>query len=188
MKYEMANRSRPGMIHRAISPFESHPDVFMAAKSGAPAMESIRSFRAGQRAPSLRRRTKRHQRTFPPGCGGNTSAIDSQSRTRRLNIQPEAGWKMRWPRVVGTPQIHSLVGDPTRTRRVVGANGRQPLRRRPPAALAASTETAPPKPEVLPTTIPRPKTRSRPTRSNRKKRPNWPRRTRPPPSPMRPRR
>ena len=33
---------RPGIIHRTISPFESHPDTFLAAKSGAPAMESLR--------------------------------------------------------------------------------------------------------------------------------------------------
>jgi outer membrane protein assembly factor BamD len=42
MKYELENRSRPGIIHRTISPFESRPDTFLAAKSGAPAMESIR--------------------------------------------------------------------------------------------------------------------------------------------------
>ncbi len=42
MKYELANRSRPGIVHRTLSPFESHPDTFLAAKSGAPAMESIR--------------------------------------------------------------------------------------------------------------------------------------------------
>jgi outer membrane protein assembly factor BamD len=42
MKYELENRSRPGIIHRTISPFESHPDTYLAAKSGAPAMESLR--------------------------------------------------------------------------------------------------------------------------------------------------
>jgi len=42
MKYELENRSRPGIIHRTISPFESRPDTFLAAKSGAPAMESMR--------------------------------------------------------------------------------------------------------------------------------------------------
>ena len=36
------NRTRPGIIHRTLSPFESHPDTFLAAKTGAPAMESLR--------------------------------------------------------------------------------------------------------------------------------------------------
>jgi outer membrane protein assembly factor BamD len=42
MKYELANRGRPGILHRTIGPFESHPDTFLAAKAGAPAMESLR--------------------------------------------------------------------------------------------------------------------------------------------------
>ena len=42
MKYELASRKKPGIVHRAISPFEAHPDVYMAAKTGAPMMESIR--------------------------------------------------------------------------------------------------------------------------------------------------
>jgi len=42
MKYELEHRTRPGLIHRTISPFESHPDTFLAAKSGTPAMESLR--------------------------------------------------------------------------------------------------------------------------------------------------
>jgi outer membrane protein assembly factor BamD len=42
MKYELAARTRPSIMHRTISPFESHPDTFLAAKTGAPAMESLR--------------------------------------------------------------------------------------------------------------------------------------------------
>jgi outer membrane protein assembly factor BamD len=42
MKYELENRTRLGLIHRAISPFESKPDVNLAAKSGAPAMAAVR--------------------------------------------------------------------------------------------------------------------------------------------------
>lgn len=42
MKYNVENRSRPGILHRTISPFETHPDTYMAAKAGNPAMESIR--------------------------------------------------------------------------------------------------------------------------------------------------
>jgi hypothetical protein len=42
MKYEIENRTRPNIIHRVIDPFESHPDVYAAAKTGAPAMAAMR--------------------------------------------------------------------------------------------------------------------------------------------------
>jgi outer membrane protein assembly factor BamD len=42
MKYELAARKKPGMLHRAISPFEGHPDTYLAAKTGAPIMTAIR--------------------------------------------------------------------------------------------------------------------------------------------------
>jgi outer membrane protein assembly factor BamD len=42
MKYEMENRSRPGIVQRTISPFMSHPETYLAAKSGNPAMQSLR--------------------------------------------------------------------------------------------------------------------------------------------------
>jgi hypothetical protein len=41
-KYELENRTKPGLVHRALGPFMSHPDAYMAAKSGAPTMQSIR--------------------------------------------------------------------------------------------------------------------------------------------------
>ena len=40
MKYEAANRSKPGMLHRMISPFRTSPDTYMAAKSGTPQMNN----------------------------------------------------------------------------------------------------------------------------------------------------
>lgn len=42
MKYNVENRSRPNILHRTIAPFETHPDTYLAAKVGNPAMESIR--------------------------------------------------------------------------------------------------------------------------------------------------
>jgi outer membrane protein assembly factor BamD len=42
MKYEIENRTRPNIVHRVIDPFESHPDVYAAAKTGAPAMQAMR--------------------------------------------------------------------------------------------------------------------------------------------------
>src|SRR5579862_5743207 len=41
-KYDLENRTRPGIVHRVLSPFESHPDTFLAAKNGEPAMRAIR--------------------------------------------------------------------------------------------------------------------------------------------------
>jgi len=38
MKYEAANHSKPGLVHRIISPFRTAPDTYMAAKSGSPQM------------------------------------------------------------------------------------------------------------------------------------------------------
>jgi outer membrane protein assembly factor BamD len=41
-KYEAENRTRLGMFSKGLALFEGKPDVSMAAKSGAPAMESFR--------------------------------------------------------------------------------------------------------------------------------------------------
>ncbi len=42
MKYELAARQKPGILHRTIAPFESHPDTYLAAKTGDPAMKALR--------------------------------------------------------------------------------------------------------------------------------------------------
>jgi outer membrane protein assembly factor BamD len=41
-KYELENRRKPGMISKSFGFFGGRPDVSLAAKSGAPAMESYR--------------------------------------------------------------------------------------------------------------------------------------------------
>jgi outer membrane protein assembly factor BamD len=41
-KQELASRTKPGVLHRAISAFETAPETYLAAKSGAPAMENLR--------------------------------------------------------------------------------------------------------------------------------------------------
>jgi outer membrane protein assembly factor BamD len=153
MKYEMANRTRPGMIHRTIGPFESHPDVFMAAKSGAPAMESIRptvpvsvpQAAAGGQTGGIS--------DVSAGVVGNTDAIDRQPDAR-LNIQPEAGGTPAAPAAVSVPNT-SLVGGPDENKASVGANGQAATPATPAAALAAaSTTPAAATPEVLPTNHP----------------------------------
>jgi hypothetical protein len=42
MKYELENRTRLGLLHRTIGMFEARPDVNLAAKTGAPAMQAVR--------------------------------------------------------------------------------------------------------------------------------------------------
>jgi outer membrane protein assembly factor BamD len=42
MKYELANRHKPGMLGRSTSFLHRGPDVWQAAKAGAPAMTSLR--------------------------------------------------------------------------------------------------------------------------------------------------
>jgi outer membrane protein assembly factor BamD len=42
MKSEIENRVRPGIVHRTLGPFVTHPETYRAAKSGTPAMQSLR--------------------------------------------------------------------------------------------------------------------------------------------------
>src|SRR6266699_3241945 len=42
MKYELENQSRPGIMRRSLGVFLSRPDMSLAAKSGAPAMQAMR--------------------------------------------------------------------------------------------------------------------------------------------------
>ena len=42
MKYEAANRTKPGMMHSTLGVFSGKPDTHLAAKSGTPAMQALR--------------------------------------------------------------------------------------------------------------------------------------------------
>ena len=42
MKYELEARQKPNMLHRAMAPFESRPETYLSAKTGEPAMKSLR--------------------------------------------------------------------------------------------------------------------------------------------------
>jgi outer membrane protein assembly factor BamD len=86
MKYELANRTRPGIVHRTLSPFESHPDTFLAAKSGAPAMESIRPS-VPVSVPAIASGGQNGISDVSAGVVGNTEAIDKQPDAR-LNAPP----------------------------------------------------------------------------------------------------
>jgi outer membrane protein assembly factor BamD len=81
MKYELAARQRPGILHRAISPFESHPDTYMAAKTGTPAMESIRPT-VPVSVPATAAGGQNGISDVTAGVVGNTNAIDTQPDVR----------------------------------------------------------------------------------------------------------
>ena len=81
MKYELASRKRPGIIHRTISPFESHPDTFMAAKTGAPAMEAIRPA-VPVSVPAVAAGGQSGISDVTAGVVGNSDAIDKQPDAR----------------------------------------------------------------------------------------------------------
>ncbi len=156
MKYEMANRGRPGMVHRVLGPFESHPDVYMAAKSGAPAMESIRPS-VPVSVPQAAAGGQTGISDVGVGVVSNTNAIDTQPDAR-LNIQPAPLGSA--PPAVETPALNSapanaLQGGTDEQKASVGANGQKATPATPAAALAAaSTTPATPAPEVLPTNHP----------------------------------
>jgi len=90
MKYEIENRTRPGIIHRTMGPFVSHPETYLAAKSGAPAMQSVRPpvpvsvpavAAGGQNGISD---------VSASQVVGNTDLID-KTPDARLNLQPAPG-------------------------------------------------------------------------------------------------
>jgi outer membrane protein assembly factor BamD len=41
-KADLDDRKRPGIVHRVLSPFETHPDVYLAASHGTPSMTAVR--------------------------------------------------------------------------------------------------------------------------------------------------
>jgi outer membrane protein assembly factor BamD len=155
MKYEMANIHRPGMLHRTLEPFESHPDTYMAAKTGAPAMESIRPS-VPVSVPQVAAGGQSGVSDVSAGVVGNTDAIDKQPDAR-LNIQPAAAATATGAPATSAPPT-GLVGGTDEQKASVGANGQTATPATPAAALAASanstTETPAAKPEVLPTNHP----------------------------------
>jgi outer membrane protein assembly factor BamD len=160
MKYELSNRSRVGMIHRVIGPFESHPDTYMAAKSGAPAMESIRPS-VPVSVPQIAAGGQAGISDVAVGVVGNTDAIDKQPDAR-LNIQPGAAGNAApaaSPATTSAPATGLLGTDEQKAS--VGANGQASTPSTPAAALAAQTAasttsaaSSTPAPEVLPTNHP----------------------------------
>jgi outer membrane protein assembly factor BamD len=90
MKSELESRTRPGIVHRTISPFTSRPETYLAAKSGNPAMESLRppvpvsvpKIAAGEQSGV--------SDVSASQIVGNTDLLD-KSPDVRLGVQPAAG-------------------------------------------------------------------------------------------------
>jgi len=87
-KYEMENRGRPGMIHRVLGPFISRPDVYLAAKSGTPAMQGLRP-PVPVSVPAIAAGTQSGVSDVAVGQVANSDAID-RTPDARLG-QPAAG-------------------------------------------------------------------------------------------------
>jgi outer membrane protein assembly factor BamD len=81
MKYEMENRTRPGIVHRAMAPFIARPETYLAAKSGAPAMQSLRP-PVPVSVPAAAAGGQNGISDVTAGVVGNTEAIDKQPEAR----------------------------------------------------------------------------------------------------------
>jgi outer membrane protein assembly factor BamD len=88
-KYELENRSKPGIVHRTLAPFVSHPETYLAAKSGTPAMEAIRpSAPVSVPAPAA---GPTGISDVTAGVVGDSKAIDEQPEARLGQQQSAAG-------------------------------------------------------------------------------------------------
>jgi outer membrane protein assembly factor BamD len=133
MKYELENRSRPGIVHRAIGPFVSHPETYLAAKSGTPAMQSMRP-PVPVSVPATAAGGQNGISDVTAGVVGNTEAIDKQPEARLG--QPAAG----------TTAENTLTGTGEQ-RASLGSNGQS-------AAPAATTPAPAEANQPLPTNHP----------------------------------
>jgi outer membrane protein assembly factor BamD len=146
MKYELENRRRPGILHRTISPFEAHPDTFLAAKTGAPAMESLR--------PTVPVSVPREAAGGQTGISDvsatqvvtNTDAID-KAPDARLNLQQPAAQQpaAATPAVDGDALSRNSGLGTGEQKASVASNGQ---------ATPSTTTPATPAAEVLPTNHP----------------------------------
>jgi hypothetical protein len=81
MKENLDGRTKPGILHRTISPFETTPEVNLAAKTGAPAMQSIRPAMPVS-VPSTAAGTASGVSDVAIGQVGDTQAIDQKADAR----------------------------------------------------------------------------------------------------------
>ena len=93
MKYEIDNRTKPGLIHRAVDMVRRGPDVSSAAKSGTPTMVNPKpaipaSVPAACRCAGRHRRDRRagdrsHRARYQAGCSFESAGIVRQLEDTR---------------------------------------------------------------------------------------------------------
>ena len=91
MKYELENANKPGMMSNFWGIFRKSPDVRAAAKSGQPAMTSLRPDDSGQRsaaAAAAAAGVSGADVTVSDG-GGDTTALDTQPDARQNPPKPD---------------------------------------------------------------------------------------------------
>ena len=81
MKYELENRSRVGLVHRTLGVFEGHPDVSLAAKNGAPAMQAVRPA-VPVSVPAVAAGGQNGISDVSATVAGNSEAIDKEPEAR----------------------------------------------------------------------------------------------------------
>jgi outer membrane protein assembly factor BamD len=135
MKYEIENRSHPGIIHRTLSPFESHPDVDLAAKSGAPAMQSVRPA-IPVSVPAVAAGTQSGVSDVTATVAGNSEAID-KTPDARFGV-PAAGT----PVAAATPAAATGEGEQKAALGTLTSSSRDPNAQLSPAATAATVTGA----------------------------------------------
>jgi hypothetical protein len=133
MKYEIENRDKPGLVGHAFGVLKRGPDVGMAAKSGEPAMTSLRpTVPVSVPVPA----------EAGAGFAGDVTATTITDSTA-LDTQPDA----RGPRPAGATD--AIATPPTSTTDVTGSVAQpnpgtarlMPTGRRPPRHKAAKIST-----------------------------------------------
>jgi outer membrane protein assembly factor BamD len=104
-KYELENATRPGIVHRVLGPFESHPDMSFAAKTGTPAMQAVRPA-VPVSVPPAAAGGQSGISDVVLGQVGDTTAID-QRQDVRLGAQPAVGAA---PGTTGVDEQKATVG------------------------------------------------------------------------------
>jgi outer membrane protein assembly factor BamD len=120
-KYEAENASRPGMLHRSIEVFASRPDTSLAAKAGAPAMQSLRPA-VPVSVPAEAAGGQSGISDVTVGAVGDTSAIDQKQDARLGTPVAAPASPAATPAPVAAPAAAPVASQPA-TPAPVGNNG-----------------------------------------------------------------
>ncbi len=100
MKYEQENQTKQGMVRASLNPFRHGPDTHLAAKTGAPAMTTLRP-NAPVSVPASALGTGG---TVTAGTGGaTTSDVTANVSTNTTDIDQKPDARQNTPGATGTP-------------------------------------------------------------------------------------